>query len=207
MTDPTLSPDPGAVQLALLGVVHEDGDSIVLLGPGPGFWPAFTASGEYADGAPDPLDRWSKRLIDPLAASWGGVALYPSDGPPYPPFIAWALASGQAWAAPVGLLCHAEQGLWCSFRGAVRVPGLLPRDTGAPPCPRCDGQPCRTACPAGALTEAGYDTARCHAWLDTAAGADCMARGCAVRRACPVSANFGRSTDQSAFHMRAFHPT
>ncbi|HCQ65926.1 MAG TPA: ferredoxin, partial [Rhodobacteraceae bacterium] len=30
--------------------------------------------------------------------------------------------------------------------------------------------------------------------------------GCVVRRACPVSAGFGRSEDQSGFHMRAFHP-
>ena len=207
MAGPALTPDPATVHLALLGVVHEGGESVVLLGPGDGFWPAFTASDEYADGAPDPLDRWSKRAIGALALAWGGAALFPSDGPPYPPFIAWALASGRAWASPVGLLCHADQGLWCSFRGAVRLPGRVPRETGDTPCARCDAQPCRTACPASALTPAGYDTARCHAWLDRPEGAACLAEGCAVRRACPVSARFARSTDQSAFHMRAFHPT
>jgi len=187
-------------------VADEGGDSVLLLGPGPGFWPAFTASAEYSDGAADPLDRWSKRVIGALAAAWGGVAVFPSDGPPYPPFISWALTSGRIWAAPVGLLCHETQGLWCSFRGAVRLPGRPVRETGASPCASCAGQPCRTACPAGALTEAGYDTAACHAWLDTAAGADCMTKGCAVRRACPAGAGFDRSEDQSAFHMRAFHP-
>jgi len=179
----------------------------VLLGPGPGFWPAFTASDEGGDGAPDPLDRWSKRVIGALAADWGGEALFPSDGPPYPPFISWALASGHISASPVGLLCHDTQGLWCSFRGAVRLAGHLPRTTAPTPCESCAGQPCRTACPANALTPAGYNTAACHAWLDTPEGADCMARGCVVRRACPVSARFGRNDDQSAFHMRAFHPT
>ncbi len=201
-----LTPDPGTVHLAVLGVAPEGGESVVLLGPGPGFWPAFTGSSEYADGAPDPLDRWSKRVIGALADAWGGVALFPSDGPPYPPFIAWALATGRAWASPVGLLCHDAQGLWCSFRGAVRLASALPRCPGKNPCAACADQPCRTACPVGALTAEGYDTDRCHGFLDTGPGADCMARGCAVRRACPVAARFGRHEDQSSFHMRAFHP-
>ncbi len=206
MASADLTPDPEGSHLAALGVVHEGGQSLVLLGPGPGFWPAFTASDEFADGATDPLDRWSKRVVGVLAEAWGGDALFPWDGPPYPPFIAWALASGQSWGSPVGLLCHETQGLWCSFRGAVRLPGELPRTSGDNPCETCAGQPCRTACPAGALTADGYDTGACHAWLDTPEGADCMTRGCVVRRACPVSAGIGRSEDQSGFHMRAFHP-
>jgi hypothetical protein len=201
-----LTPDPGGAHLAALGVVHEGGQSIVLLGPGPGFWPAFTASNEFADGAADPLDRWSKRVVGALAEAWGGEALFPWDGPPYPPFIAWALASGQSWSSPVGLVCHETQGLWCSFRGAVRLPGELPRTSSDSLCESCAGQPCRTACPAGALTADGYDTGACHAWLDTPEGADCMISGCVVRRACPISAGLGRSEDQSGFHMRAFHP-
>lgn len=204
-----LTSDAAKVRLDVLGVARDAGDRLVLLGPGTGFWPAFSASAEYADGAPDPLDRWSKRVIGGLAAAWGGVAVFPSDGPPYPPFIAWALATGRIFSAPVGLLCHSDQGLWCSFRGAVRLARAVPGGLEAPspdPCAACPGQPCRGACPAGALDPGGYDTAACHAWLDTPAGADCMTRGCAVRRACPVGARFGRSDDQSGFHMRAFHP-
>ena len=52
-----LSPDPAAGNLAVLGVAIEGEDSTVLLGPGSGFWSAFTGSDEYSDGAPDPLDR------------------------------------------------------------------------------------------------------------------------------------------------------
>lgn len=205
MTGIALSPEPATERLALLGVARDGGDSLLLLGPGAGFWPLFTASPEYADGAPDPLDRWSKRVIGGLAAAWGGTAVFPSDGPPYPPFITWALATGRIFASPVGLLCHDTQGLWCSFRGAVRLPGAPAPEPAPSPCDACAGQPCRTACPAGALTETGYDVAACHTWLDTPAGADCLDRGCAVRRACPAGANFDRSEDQSAFHMRAFH--
>ena len=56
------------------------------------------------------------------------------------------------------------------------------------------------------LGAGGYDVAGCHAYLDTAPGADCLDRGCAVRRACPVGAAL-RGEAQSAFHMAAFHGT
>jgi hypothetical protein len=73
------------------------------------------------------------------------------------------------------------------------------------PCLSCAGQPCRTACPASALTEGGYDLPACHGFLDTADGVDCLSFGCAVRRACPLSRAYGRLPEQSAYHMRLFH--
>jgi epoxyqueuosine reductase QueG len=106
----------------------------------------------------------------------------------------------------VGLLVHAEAGLWVSLRGALAlrqnlaVPGPLAR-----PCEACAAKPCLSACPVGALGPAGYDVPACRGFLDSPAGADCMAAGCAVRRACPVSARYPRAPEQSAFHMRAFH--
>lgn len=194
-------------QLAVVGALHDDGDTVVLLGPGEGFWTRFSTSPEATDGQPDPMDRWSKRVIGALATGLGASAQFPSDGPPYPPFIDWALRSGRAWVSPVGLLVHDTAGLWLSFRGALRVPGRLDLPPPATqPCTTCHGQPCRAACPAHALTETGYDVEGCHAFLDTSRGGDCMAQGCAVRRACPVSRRHGRVPAQSAFHMRAFHP-
>lgn len=201
-----LEPHLRARQLEEVGALHDAGDTIYLLAPdAKGFWPAFTRSPEYADGAPDPLDRYSKRLIGSLAEVLGGRAVFPSDGPPYPPFIAWALESGHAWASPVGFLVGDRQGLWLSFRGALRVSGErdLP-GRGGNPCESCDGQPCRKACPVGAVSGGSYDVQTCRDWLDE--GGDCMQTGCAVRRACPVSRRYGRLQAQSAFHMRAFHP-
>ena len=97
--------DAATAHLELLGAAPDGGGSVLLLGPRePGFWPAFTASPEYADGNPDPIDRWSKRVIGALARRWQGRAVFPSDGPPYPPFIRWALASGRVWQSPAGLL-------------------------------------------------------------------------------------------------------
>ncbi|MBN2759346.1 MAG: ferredoxin [Rhodobacteraceae bacterium] len=180
--------------------------SIVLLSPDePAFWPHFTQSPEYRDGQPDPMDRWSFRVIRALAEELGAEALFPFGTVPPHPFYTWALASGQVWSSPVQFLVGARSGLWASFRGALgfarAVGPLPPREK---PCEAC-AKPCATACPVGALTPAGYDVDSCHAYLDSDAGQDCMTNGCAVRRACPISAAFGRDPAQSAFHMRHFH--
>ncbi|SIO29436.1 ferredoxin [Vannielia litorea] len=195
-----------AEHLDIAGGLHEAGRTILLLSPRePGFWAALQAAPEWS--GPDPVDTWSRRVVGGLAEHLGGVPLFPFDGPPWLPFQSWALATGRAWQSPVRLLVGADQGLWVSFRGALAFDGLhpLPEPT-ASPCPGCNA-PCTTACPVGALTEAGYDTARCHAYLDTPEGADCLTRGCRVRRACPVSATFPRVEAQSAFHMSHFHRT
>lgn len=181
--------------------------TLVLLGPDePGFWPRVSAAPEFGDGAPDPLDRWSERVIGALADELGATALFPFGGPPFQPFIRWAQRSGRAWPSPVSLLVHDVAGLFVSYRGALALPQRLALPPPSPrPCDTCAGQPCRSACPAGALTDHGYDLNACHAFLDSPAGQDCMARGCAVRRACPVSETYGRMPAQSAFHMAAFH--
>ena len=205
----------GAVQhgLMLMGTVHEDQNgqpqSVVLFGTGAGFWPLFTRSSEYQDGASDPLDRWSVRVVGSIAASVQGTAIFPFGGPPYAPFLSWAETTGEAFQSPAGMLVHQRAGMMISFRGAVRVQGQLARPAAAPsPCQNCADQPCKTACPVDALSaERGYNVAACHDYLDTPDGQDCLQNGCKARRACPVSARFGRDPAQSAFHMQRFHPS
>lgn len=208
MTLEALDAAARAQALAVMGALHPpEGGTLILLGPDePAFWPVFTASPEYADGAPDPLDRWSKRVIGGLAQTLGAGAEFPSDGPPYPPFITWALDSGRCWSSPVGLLVHDRAGLFASFRGALRLAERLdrPAPPARSPCSYCLG-PCISACPVGAFAGGAYDVAVCKAHLDTAEGADCW-QGCLVRRACPVSVRYGRLPEQSVFHMKAFHP-
>ena len=41
--------------------------SIVLVGADRGFWHVFTDAPESRDGLPDPIDRWSKRVLRPMA--------------------------------------------------------------------------------------------------------------------------------------------
>ncbi|MFV2033946.1 MAG: ferredoxin, partial [Halocynthiibacter sp.] len=117
-------------QLVVIGAFHpgpgdgapEGVSTLLLLGPRePGFWPYFTTQSEYLDGAPNPLDRWSKRVIAVLADDAGGHAIFPSDGPPYPPFQTWAVSSGRAWVSPVTLLVHERAGLMLSYRGAIAL--------------------------------------------------------------------------------------
>lgn len=191
--------------LFVMGGFHEGRGTTLLLGAGPGLWPVFTAAPEHADGAPDPLDRWSKRVIGARAAAMGARATYPSDGPPYAPFTDWALRTGRFWRSPVGMLVHDVAGLMISIRGALHLPARaeLPAPQGANPCPACPA-PCRTACPVDALKGETYDVAACKDHLRRPAGADCREAGCRARRACPVSRAFGRDPAQSAFHMEAF---
>lgn len=181
--------------------------TVVLLGPDePNFWSAFTKSPEYCDAAPDPMDRWSARVIGAWAAEIDAEAYFPFDGPPYAAFYQWALASGAIWPSPIRLLVHARAGLWVSFRGALGLPYSLPeKPRQNPPCDSCAAQPCRNACPVSAFDGIGYDTASCHDYLNTDAGADCITYGCAARRACPISQGFGRLPEQAHFHMRSFH--
>jgi hypothetical protein len=177
---------------------------VALLAPAePGFWPIFSASPEYMDGAPHPLDRWSRRVVGRIACTLGTKAVFPFGGPPWRPFTGWARRSGRAWPSPVGLLVHDTAGLWISYRGAVLLEEEVAPATVSRPCEACPDRPCLTACPVGALSGAGYDVPRCHGFLDT--GPDCL-QGCRVRRACPVGQG-RRLALQSAFHMKAFHRT
>ncbi|QQA44885.1 ferredoxin [Pelagovum pacificum] len=193
-----------------LSIRPEDGlpptvKSLALLSPDePRFWTLFRQSAEYLDGEADPLDRWSARVIGQLSEAVGGTPVFPFGGPPWHPFIAWALRSGRAWSSPVGLLVHDSAGLFISYRGAIGLAETFD-DTppAAPPCEECS-RPCATACPVGAFAGGSYDVPLCKSWLDRPEGRDCRDNGCLVRRACPVGADL-RDPQQSAFHMSAFH--
>jgi epoxyqueuosine reductase len=182
--------------------------TLLLLGPAePGFWAHVTMSEEFRDGRPDPIDRWSWRVIGHMACDLGAKALFPFGGPPWHPFIAWAKRSGRAWESPVGFLVHDKAGLMVSYRGALALKEWidLPDAPVAAPCTDCPA-PCTTACPVNALSPKGYDAAACHSYLGNDPGTACIQLGCAVRRACPLSESYGRLPQQSAYHMRQFHP-
>lgn len=189
-----------------MGRLYEDNDTMILIGAAANFWAVFRTSDEFFDNAPDPLDRWSKRVIGDMARGIGGSDVYPSDGPPYAPFIKWALKTGRFWQSPTGMMVHDTAGLLVSIRGALRISGRqgLPASS-KNPCVSCMDKPCIAACPVDALSDRhGYNVPACHAFLATGEGNSCMTGGCIVRRVCPVSASFGRDPAQSAFHMRAF---
>ncbi len=201
-------------RLQIYGGFHPVGDdpvppgtkTVLMLGPlEPGFWRHVTSSDEFSDGMPDPLNRWSERTISGIAAASGSQAMFPFGGPPWLPFYSWAIRTGRCWVSPVELLVHDTAGLLVSFRGALAVPARmdLPETPPQPPCATCAGRPCVGCCPVGALDENRFDSDACIVHIGSADGEDCLMRGCAVRRACPVSARFPRSEAQSRFHQEA----
>ena len=174
---------------------------------GPAAWPAFAQAPEAADGAANPMDRWSKRILGRLAQEHGGAAVFPSDGPPYPPFVAWAKRAAPVRESPLGMLIHPVYGLWHAYRGALALPEPLQlpeSDPGAYPCDSCADKPCLTTCPVSAFGPDGYNVADCAEHIATPEGGDCMALGCRARRACPVGRDYVYDPPQAAFHMEAF---
>lgn len=209
MTYKTIETKARAHGLFIMGVLpprlsDEDG-TLALLGTGDGFWPIFNASQEKGDGQPDPMDRWSKRVVGNMATALDAKCSFPSDGPPYPPFISWALKSGRFHSSPVGMLVHDRAGLMASIRGALH----FKRDLGvgasaqSSPCENCSDQPCVITCPVNALGHQ-YDVPACKSWISSPDGSDCLLQGCLARRSCPLSKAHGRDPSQSAFHMEAF---
>lgn len=187
------------------------GRTLVMVGnAGPEMWRAFAAGPEYGpghDSAPDPLDRWSERVIGAVAAELGAEALFPFGGPPHLPFIAWAKRAEAVAESPLGILIHPDYGLWHAYRGALafaEAVDLAPRDRRPRPCDTCAGRPCLSACPVGAFTETGYDVAACTSHISVPAGADCMERACGARRACPVGRAYVYEPAQARFHMKHF---
>lgn len=182
--------------------------TVVLLGnQGENLWATFQASPEAQDGRPDPLNRWSERVIGALAAECGGLALFPSGGPPYLPFQRWAGRAEPVAPSPLGMLVHPDFGLWHAYRGAIALAERLdlpPRDTRPSPCDSCAERPCLSACPVGAFTGESYAVRACAAHIASPAGADCLNRGCGARWACPVGRDFAYPAAQARFHMEAF---
>lgn len=204
MTLDELNTAAAASHLTALGGFHEDGKTTVLLGPlEPGFWGFVTEQSTF--NGDDPLDTWSHDAITKLAQKTSAQAVFPFGGPPYHPFIAWALRSGEVWTSPVGLLVHKEAGLLVSYRGALQFDRhiALPAPS-ISPCKTCTDKPCLAACPVSALSLTGYDVPSCKAHIET--DARCRA-ACRVRMSCPVSQSYGRDPAQTAFHMDAFHPS
>jgi hypothetical protein len=174
---------------------------------GPAAWASFSGAPEAADGAPDPMDRWSKRLLRRLAGEHGGSAVFPSDGPPYPPFVAWAKRAAPVRESPLGILIHPVYGLWHAYRGALALPERLPLpapEVSAYPCDTCEDKPCLTTCPVSAFTPDGYRVTDCAGHIATPQGEDCLALGCRARRACPIGRDYVYDPPQAEFHMEAF---
>ena len=190
------------------GVFAQDdapGSGVLVGDVGGAFWPVFaTWQADHPD-VTDPLDTWSRGVIDAVAAATGGQGAYPNDRP-YWPFQRWAKEAEGLRAGPLGVLMHPVAGPWHAYRGAVLFPvqiSIQPPQASSHPCETCVGKPCLTACPVGAIFLNRFDVTTCRAHLASAAGHVCMDGGCLARNACPAGADRRYSSDQLRFHMAA----
>ena len=182
---------------------------LLLIGNGgSSFWPVFRCSSEFRDGLANPLDRWSKRVGENLATELGGRAIFPFDGPPYPPFLSWAGKTGQVIPSPISIFMHAKFGLWHAYRFAL---AFSEQHDGFPaevefksPCLGCKDQPCLEACPVNAFTANAYRVDQCMNYLVTDTETACRKLGCEARRACPEGRQFTYLPPHAKFHMDAF---
>ena len=159
-------------------------------------------------GGQDPLDRWTRQTIDPIASAADGIALYPFTGPPYWPFQRWAERAEGVRSSPIGIQIHPEYGLWHAYRAAIllRVAINLPRTEQSHPCDTCADKPCLTRCPVGAFSTNGYNVDRCvdHVVALQYEAGSCSDVGCLARLACPVGVAWQYRPEHARFHMAAF---
>lgn len=209
----------GLILLGVLPVTEKDGlagvdddirvRSLLLVGnAGSSLWPVFSRSPEFADGAADPLDRWSVRIGNELAAQVGGYAIFPFEGPPFPPFLDWAARSGSSALSRLSLHIHQRFGLWHAYRFALAVPASPGRNPAGSavesPCLSCVDMPCLQACPVDAFSGPAYRSDLCMTYLTREDGSACRRLGCESRRACPAGKAFTYWPEQAKFHMDAY---
>ena len=197
--------------LTLGGLLPGARAAVIVGSGGPPFFDLFAAgSAEASDGAPHPLDRYTRRVagaaaaaaLAPLAAAH--AVYYPFDGAePLIPFQRLGRAAGLGGPGPLALQIHPVFGPWWAYRALVVVDRELPEQ---PPigdgCAGCDA-PCVAACPAHAVARAGFAVAACHARRLTA---EPCRLSCAARIACVRGPSHRYTDAQLAFHMAASMP-
>lgn len=200
------------VSTLTLGGLLAGARAAALIGSGgPAFFDRFASgSPEAADRARNPLDRYTKRVVEAAAGEALaplGVAravYFPFDGAePLIPFQRLGRAAGLGGPGPLGLQIHPRFGPWWAYRALVVVDRELPA---RPPigdgCAACDA-PCVDACPAHAVARAGFGVAACHA---RRLSAEPCRLSCAARIACIRGPEHRYSDAQLAFHMAASMP-
>ena len=194
--------------------------SLVLFGnAGSSIWPTFSDSDEFRDGLNDPMNRWSERVGNEIAAEHNGLALFPFGGPPYQPFIKWAKQAESLGNSRLGMLIHPVYGLWHAYRFGVALPlSLSELDQASESesfyekeqrgvselCENCAEQPCLSACPVNAFSDDNYDVESCYGFLLENSNSDCRSHTCLARQACPEGRKFNYQKEHARFHMDAF---
>ena len=192
--------------------------AVVLACGGPAFGAAFGASPEAHDARPDPVDRFTERIVNQTIAraasphfaaptydhALSDRALYyweRQDGH-FADFVALGRACGLGWPSRLGVLIHPDYGPWISLRAVVLTRAALAATPPLPdpsPCEACPG-PCASACPGGALRRQDFDVAACG--RTTLSLETCRVR-CDARRACVMGREHAYSAETEALFRSA----
>lgn len=202
--------DFAADEKAPAGPSGRQARSVVLVGnAGDRFWPHFRAwLADQPSGLPDPLDAWSRQVLEAVSLSSGARVVMPNERP-FQPFQQWAKRAEGLNASPLGILIHPEFGLWHAYRGALLFDRPLAAEEGERSsevpihlCETCVGKPCLNACPVGAFGD-GFDYRSCLSHIVSPGGASCMDGGCLARNACPHD-GYRYGVEFQGFLMNAF---
>ena len=181
-------------------------------------WQKFIATRQFDDGKPDPLNRWTGKVLDEIASEFGAKLKLPFERP-FSPFQAWAMKAAQLTQSPLGILMHPRLGLWFGLCGVLffqvnvknqEVEKLIQqRQQTNDICQKCLRKPCLSACPVSAFGKNSLDVSDCFSHLDRVQNSqispDCLQEGCGARSACPVGIENKYSNKQLRFHMRAYY--
>jgi hypothetical protein len=196
---------PGAIEALLPGAAG----ALLLGAGGREFFERFARAPEASDGAANPLDRYTRRVVEAAAeSSLGalgvrGAVYFPFGVQPVLPFQRLGRAAGLGGPGPLGLQIHPVYGAWWAYRALVIVDRALPPLPAAGDgCAGCDA-PCVAACPARAVARGGFVVSACHA---RRAIAEPCRLSCAARAACVRGPEHRYTGEQLAFHMAASLP-
>ncbi len=157
---------------------HPGAKSLVVIGNGGrAFWDGFRVYGEkhpeFVPREPHPLDRYTTTVVErgvvPVLEreSLAGRVLYPFEFEREPvSFLHLGALAGFGARSLLGVLVHPEFGPWIALRAAVLLDSEIESTPVTPfdPCGGCIDKPCIAACPAGAVSERGWDVPACAAY-------------------------------------------
>ncbi|MDJ0614203.1 MAG: ferredoxin [Rhizobiaceae bacterium] len=188
---------------------------IVIGNAGPEMWRVFSVSAEFGDGLPNPMNRWTRRVLEEAALNFCDFCIFPFDEP-YWPFQRFLSSASHIGQSPLGLYIHPEFGLWHALRGVLvfedrqrfdslfNTKGFDVKELIQHPCDTCADKPCLSACPVGAFNGTALDVKSCFEHLDADHDPKCMTLGCRARHACPVGNEYRYDAEQIRFHMRSY---
>ncbi len=185
--------------------------SAIVIGNGGGdFWRAYTAyMRAHPDRAvgPDPLDTFTRHVVETVACPWlAADGIRPEIVYPFAAvkvsFMRLAACAGLGVPSVLGVLIHPTFGPWIALRAALLVTEQLTLPgpaTGFDPCPTCTQRACVSACPAGAVSERGWDAPTCADYRGSLA--DPCAPMCHARFQCVIGREHRYPAEAAAHHQ------